>query len=132
MLHLLSCVAHNVNDNSGVSEPLPSQMAFVGLLRAHLIRLGISDRDFAVKAGVNHTLLSRILAGKRPVDKELEPWARALGLKGEELATFLELGYLSRAHPSLARVIQGLREENRRLLSQIPAPVEGRSGPNPQ
>lgn len=132
MPHISVLIAQSVNHYAGVSQSNPSQAAFIGLLRAHLTRLGMSDRAFAFKAGVNHTLLSRILAGKRPVDKELEPWAKVLGLKGDELATFLELGYLSRAHPCLARIIQGLREENRWLLSQIPAPVEAPSSHNPQ
>jgi hypothetical protein len=74
---------------------------------------------FAKAAKVNPTLLSRILACKRPPEKSLELWADSLDLEGQERREFLRLGYLARANPLLAEIYEEQRAEIQRLKARL-------------
>jgi ribosome-binding protein aMBF1 (putative translation factor) len=55
------------------------------LVRRHLIRLGMTQRDLAAKCGRHYSLINEVLAGKmKPSPHWVELMADALGLVGAE------------------------------------------------
>ena len=100
-----------------------------------MARKGLTGAQVAKKLKISPALLSRILKGERQPGKDLVAWANALGLsETQEISTFIELGHLARLPPTfgshLARVLEGLRDENKELHKQLEAIQSGQSKVN--
>jgi len=84
-----------------------------------MLRRGLNASELGRRLDLSPAFVSRILAGERNPDKDLEPWTDVFDLEGREKRDFLELGYLARAHPMLATVIEDQRREIAFLRKQL-------------
>ncbi len=81
--------------------------SFGEVLYAHIGRRGWSLREFAEKAGTQHTALSAIRAKRRPPPlKHVERWATLLRLEGREREYFLDLASLACAPDRVLRMFE--------------------------
>ena len=104
-------------DKVGARQPAPARyrgavpLDFPDLLRSHLTAKGLSQRDFAARAGLNKGFLHGLLVGSKvpPMDR-IQAMADALGLSAKEREEFELVAGLEHSPEPVARFVSRVLE----------------------
>jgi transcriptional regulator with XRE-family HTH domain len=85
---------------------------FQTLIRALIDRRFDSDAELASTLGISKPHVSNIVAGKKPLSlKQIDAWADALGLKGQDRADFRFAVEVANSPASIARKLKEVEVE---------------------